>query len=360
MYKKFLKDITSMLLLIAIVLFSPLYIIYLIYSLANGGTILGFKLPFIPISFEDIKVSEYMAMYVGLIGSEVAAILTYSIYNSTTINERKREKQIKEEKITLSRQKVYNDLVDSLNYFFEWYLSYPNEHPKHFPICDGWDDLILNLDLDEKDIGIYKDLYRSIDEINTIMEKGKYPEAIRSIEQFYLKVSMEFYSVYHLQIGKQITINSILKPSYIKVIKNLSPFGNGFKQSFKYKNGNTLYTVDSEIFTVYNEDGSLLCKCSFKNKKPFDGYAKLFKKTILWYDGHFKNGLEICGTYYSCLLDENGDLKGGMPLFASRFKPTDVIANSSKTYVKVADVALRNNEYIIEKHSIKTGIQSVI
>ncbi|MDF2800652.1 MAG: hypothetical protein K0S61_555 [Anaerocolumna sp.] len=308
------------------------------------------------------SVSDYITAYIGILGIEITAMLTWAIFRLST----SRESQEKNEKIKICRNKVYNDLVNALEYLFELYLKQISSSyevlPKYILIDKDWEDRITNLDLDKQYVEIYRELYSEISNIKLLIENEK--DTSRHLDELFKKITQEFYHYYHTGIGVDIHFCSVLGKKYLEAIDELIADGMPFKDLVgKYRSGDILYTKQNNIFTVYEKDNKKHCQCSFINNKPSTGWAKLHyqRSNKVFYEGKIENGVEIEGIFFDCSLDADEKpvtTVEGKPLLKPNFIDRETVdrhrlANGNDCVV--ANFAYKDKQFTIVKGSIRQG-----
>ncbi|HEY5587696.1 MAG TPA: hypothetical protein VIK86_01935 [Candidatus Paceibacterota bacterium] len=347
-----------------ILLILPPLLIYSIYGLTTLFTLKSdVGIPLILINYSDgIKISEYILAYIGILGTEITATLTFVIFYFSN----KKEEKERKEKIIIARNKVYMDLNSSLHDLFKWYLSEKIEPCKAILIDENWENRLSFLDLDSKFIEIYRDLYVYILNIKKLQDVDK--TFGREINQMIEDISLDFYSYYLLQIRKDIEFRDVLKDKYLNALFKLKgdEKTNIIKET-RYTNGEIFYKRQNEKYIVYGRNKDKLCDCTFFDAKPYTGYAKHFISshfygTVLYYDGNFKDRIETEGKYFNCMIDKNNKvmLTDKKPRYGfNRLSMNEVSANNLNNMklqdCNIADFEYLNGQYTVDEKTIKLG-----
>ena len=157
-----------------------------------------------------------------------------------------------------------------------------------------------------------------------------------------------------------------MNKKYIEAMHMLEDDGNAVKgPEGKYMNGNTLCLMQDNKFTVYDKTGNKLCNCSFENYKPSTGYAILFNdKNKLIFEGKIENGNEVEGIFFDCTLDVDDKpvIVNKKPVHENYFHDNEEIKRhriTGGTDCAIANFRYENNQFTIDKNSIRAGKRSI-
>lgn len=361
------RDKKSIGITILVCLVTPFVIIFTLNLLIVFSSWLVSFCPFVSEFFikmnlnDPINVSDYITLYVEILGIEVTALLTIGVFYLSSSKEEKEEHEEKEK----NNNQVYMDIVDALDHLFNWYTNETGVFLKKFCLSEKWKDVLNDLKIENKYKKILKDIYFQLNEINSFIDEGRNQLAEQGTRKLFLQLSMDFYNTYKKQIGQGIRVRCILKQDYIDAINDISPRNCSFTKSDKYTNGSSLYTVINDIYTVYDASGQTLCASTFKDNKPYTGYARLYEGENLRFDGHIKEGKEIEGTLYNYRIDlkDNNKLFNNRLEYVYRFRDSEFCKNNnlnSGDLVRVATLSLKDEKITIKPETIKTGRKFIL
>ncbi|TYQ18297.1 UNVERIFIED_CONTAM: hypothetical protein Cloal_0727 [Acetivibrio alkalicellulosi] len=347
---------------IVVIFAFPCILIYLINMSISLFSIKNNYIPLLHINMdEEIKISEYIAMYVAVLGIEITAILSWVIHKLSI----SKEMQEKNDKIKKCRNKVYISLINSLENLFQKYLFElftTNEYlDKFIPIEDSLEDYFINLDIDGKHVEIYRYIYIDILNIKRLKEEGK--KIFNHLDEMFKKITLDFYYYYKRELGTDIRVSDILKLKYINAFNELSIASiDKTKSQYKYINGNLMYIKKNNNYIVYNKKNEKLCDCTFENSMPYSGWARLYSGGEVYYEGTIENGVEIKGMFFNCEIDKNNKtvISNNKPNFIGlgRFKDNEYVLKNNIKHGKdyrIANIEYINNEYVVDKNTIKEG-----
>lgn len=129
------------------------------------------------------------------------------------------------------------------------------------------DILLVKMLLKEKEKSLLDEILDCISiEQNTVLNK----EELKKV--FYCMV-LPFYPAYFYVFGEEIRYTAFLNRLTLNLFYQLS--GKKFKVGYrnKYHNGVVAFSWDKDVYTVFDKDGKVVCKASFKNGKVYNGFG---------------------------------------------------------------------------------------
>jgi hypothetical protein len=345
--------------IVIIAFFIPAFFIYGLYFVVlNSSWLSILKIPNIAFDTNNkITMTNYISMYISILGIEITAALTWVIHRYSALKKNAED----EEKLRLCRDKVYNFLMNSLKYYFSIYLhDLFHDNVFVWPVnYYNINDDLLYLKLDEKYVCIYKDLTNKFGIVKSEQEKGK--SISRYLTELFKEISKDFYNYYKCELGREISIDLILKNTYMEALNQLTETKISVSKTVRYANGQIFYTERDGKYLVYNNAGREICHCTFKKSAPYQGTAHLYKNGKTYFYGDINGNIKGDGLFYYCKVSDDDEIvfdENNEPFIVDNFRLSTGDIESSRDNskpCKVANVIYKNRNYIIDKSTIQSG-----
>ncbi len=376
-----MKHVWIVLVLAAVIILPVLLIPLLVFLLDLAVS----KVPqiLVPLSLDfgnTMTSSDFLALYLALLGIMATIILAYFIYRL----ERNNEKRAEYEDIRRAKRTINAVLGNGIQRAFDSQRDDEWENFDFIRVTDNHIGMIASIGhlLSKEQFLYLNQIMETLKDIADHEKNGDPGDAANSVEKLMRLITVPVYPIYHYHIRNLKNTNDVLSKEAVEILNLVDDdyTNRRFSYGIKYdKFGKKMFqSYPENRYQVYDESESVICDAYFTGNRLSEGFARIFyEEAYLEFEGSFVNGKRngqgveyffdgrkskegewlsgelVNGRIYDVQLDMSGEI------FSNTIRQID---DPSDFYdlerypdeLQVGNIKVVDGKMIVEKESIRT------